>query len=514
LDHFRTQLLQQAAQGSSQPARAQVNPLALSLIALLPLGCGSDESKGGFPRALDDASVGGAGSGTGGNGGSSGTGGAAGSAGTGGSAAVDASITDGDGGTAHAIPGQAVLWSTTPCDGDGFIPDLDEGVGVCTKVDIPDRHYLFSWDAQNQQSTSTGDTGDGGTTGILELGFAPDQVLRGADGKYYITHYGNGAAASPTPSGLSVVDNGIAMQNQAPFTQVLLAEPMANSAGNMVLQFTPAFPKGMAQIGDRLFIATSNLVIQGAREANADGGTALDIETHFNPGIVLIYNTASAAWEHYLATTDFNPTSVAAINGKIYVVNSGDVDPQRNPIAITPSSIDVINPQTLQIERNIPLGSRTTEAGDAGPDGAEGTDLDGSSDGAPQGARQNLAAGIQGEIAVSSDGKTMVLPTGDNSGRILVVDVESGTSRTITVATGAKILLTGLTFHPSDQFVYVGNFNDGKIYTVNLRDGQVVDHQSLDGNTTDFSGISDGLWQSASVFMGVGPEIYRLPVQQ
>jgi hypothetical protein len=417
----------------------------------------------------------------------------------------DGSISGGDSGVAPPILDQAVLWTTTPCGSPGYISDLDEGVGVCTQV-TPNQYHLFSWNSQNQGS------GDAGASTMLELGFVPDQVLKGSNGKYFITHYG---ASSTLPPGLAVVDPSGAMQDQLPFTQVVLGAPLANSKGDMVIQIDPTFPKGMAQVGNRLFIATSNFVIDGiVREATPDGGTTLILNTHFNPGTVLIFNTASDSWEHYLTSTDFNPTSVAAINGKIYVVNTGDVNPTRSPIATTPSSIDVINPQTLQIERNIPLGIPGYRNADAGSPNGMDASMEGgiSTDAGVAGPRENLAAGIQGEIAVSSDGKTLVLPTGDNSGRLIVVEVASGSSRSITVATGTKVLLTGVTFHPSDQFVYVGNFNDGKIYTVDIRNGQVVNHQTLDNNTTDLMGISDGLWQSASVFMGVGPQVYRLSV--
>lgn len=498
LEHFTSQILQRASVGTS-PAKVESIPSALPPLPFLLTGCGSSEDKNLF-KNTDDSGVS-AGTGGSSTGGSSGTGGTAGTGGSSGNGARDGGIQDSEAGAPPSVPGQAELWSTTPCGSDGTIPDLDQDVGVCANY-TEDRHHLFSWNSQNSGS------GDGGVgNSILELGFAPDQVLRDSSGKYFITHHGDPLAIPPSPTGLAVVDTGLALQDQVDFTQILLAAPMATSEGAMVIQFRPSFPKGLAQSGDRLFIATSNLV------PRVD-----PTENYFNPGTILIFNTASSSWEHYLTTTDFNPTSMALINGKIYVVNSGDVNPARNggQTVTTPSSIDVINPRTLEIEKNIPLGGpgNLIPAIDGGVEGGNISPMDGGMDAGSSGARENFAAGIHGEIAISPDGKTIVLPTGDNSGRLIVVDVESETARQISVTTGTKVLLTGLAFHPSSEVLYAGNFNDGKIYTVDLKNGHVVGDQVLDSVTTDFSGISDGLWQSASVFMGVGPEIYRLPVSQ
>ena len=497
LEDFKKVLLPIAASGSGLP-KSQFNPFSLSLFAFLPFGCGDSNSSNLFKKNEKyDASTGSGGENSGGTGG---TGGAtAGTGGSSGSSAIDGGDGGADSGSTEGILEPGIPFATTPCGSDGTIPDLDQDVGVCANYS-EDKHHLFSWDPENMS------TMDGGSNSILQLGFAPDQVLKGTNGKYFITHHGDLSAVPPSPTGLAVIDTAQSMQSQVDFSKIVLGSSKPTSSGTTTTQVSPSFPKGLAQVGQRLFIATSNLVTR-----------ALAKDNYYNPGTVLIFNTQLGTWEHFLTTTDFNPTSLAVVNGKVYVVNSGDINPARDgaQLVTTPSSIDVINPQTLVIEKNIPLGmppSGTMDGGMPKPmDGSAAGMMDGSTPTTP--SRENVAAGIQGEIALSPDGQTLVLPTGDNSGRLIVLDLTTQSTRYITVATGEKVLLTGLSFHPAGEYLYVGNFNDGKIYTIDLKTGQVDDQQSLDSDTTNFSGISDGLWQGGAVFMGVGPEIYRIPAK-
>lgn len=483
LEEFRDRILQMATRGSltHPPAHNPISPQEFSLLAALPFACGDSKGDGFFK----EGDAGEAGSQTGGAGNSP-AGPSSGGGGSGGTGTVNSSGDSGvlmaaggrDGGNPRTapIPSQPTVHDTALCGNNGTIPDLDDGVGVCANY-ADHQHELFSWDPEQTGQIQT----------LLDLGFAPDQVLTSPDGQYYLTHHGDPLADPPAVGGLALVDNRQGTQFQIAFSRIVLDVPAATSSGSTVLQFTPSFPKGIARVGERLFIATSNLVNQ-----------PLPVDNYFNPGTVLIYNTATQNWEHYLVTGDFNPTSVGLIDGKVFVVNSGDINPARNPaqLVTTPSSIDVIDPTTLQIEKNISLEM----AGDAGPPSGQ--------------AMKYPAAGINGEIAVSPDGNTLALPTGDNSGRILLINRQTETVRAIRVAGGEKVLLTALTFNPSQPFLYVADFNDGKLYTVDVTGAQVIGEQVLDTTPTDFSGISDGLWHGGSVFVGVGPKIYRLPITQ
>jgi len=454
LDDYSSLIASRAASGSSAPERplSQSNPLAYSLLSLLPVACGNGSVP--FPtNETDSGSNGGTDGGTppvdAGNGGDTGTGGTDGG-------------TDGGVDPSDPTPGMAVSHDTTPCGADGTITDLDDGVGVCANF-TDSTHHLYTWDP------STG----GALASVVPLSYAPDQVLQSSSTLFFITNHGDASAMPAILPGMAIIDSGMGFQQQQIFPNVVLPPLSTDSAGSSVSTVSPSFPKGLVESGDRIFVATSNLMTQ-----------AEAVNNYFNPGTVLIYSKSSGNWIHSLATTGYNPTSVGEIGGNIYVVNSGDINPARVPTVNSPSSIDIIDPSTLEIIQSIDLG--------------------------------NVAAGISGEIAVSSDGNTMVLPTGDNSGRLIVVDLSGTTpsSREITVTTGTQVFLNGVTFHPSsDRYIYAGNFNDGNLYTVDLDTDMVVGTpQNLDADTSDFSGISDGLTSGASLFMGVGPAIMRLPL--
>jgi len=453
LSDYTGLIASRAARGSGSPARplTQTNPLAFSALAMLPVACSSNE--GSFPTGDSGGTSSDGGgipdAGAGGDGGTGGDTGVGGDGGTGG----------GDGGVGPYLPGTPVAHDTTPCGADGFTPDIDQDYGVCANY-TTNTHHLFTWDPNTAGALSS----------LVTLNYAPDQVLHSSSGVYFITNYGNATEMPPVPAGMAMVDTGLGMQSQVAFPNFVLPGSTATSNGNFVTSVKPTQPKGLVEVGDRVFVATSNGV----------PNTGDPLQSYYNPGTVAIFSQSSGNWYHFLTTTDFNPTSVAYANDRVYVVNSGDINAARTPVVSSPSSIDVINPTTLEIVQNIPLG--------------------------------NVGAGIHGEAVVSSDGSTMVLGTGDNSGRLIVVDLMAGTSREITVTTGSQVFLTGVSIDPTGRFVYVGNFNDGTMYVVDLTTDTVVDSEVLDTNTTDFSGISDGLYQGMSVFMGVGPQIMRVPL--
>lgn len=359
------------------------------------------------------------------------------------------------------FPGNPSFHDTLPCGREGFTSDLDETYGVCTNYATND-HHLFQWNPSKS----------GEIASLLSLSYAPDQVLRVATGEYFITHYGNTAALPPVGAGLAVVNTETGFQLHKSFPSIALASPGLTSAGSPISQIKPSQPKGLVEVGNRIYVATSNGVVNLAEPS----------QSYYNPGTVLIYDRENSDWFHNIRTTDFNPTGILYRNNKIYVVNSGDINASRNPVATSPSSVDVIDPGTVEIVENIPLGT--------------------------------VGAGIHGELAISSDGKKIVLATGDNSGRMIVVDLESKSVREIFVVTGGPALLTGVSLHESNQFAYVGNFNDGNLYTVDLESGKVIEiaTRTLDSDTGDAQGISDGLVSGGILYVGLGSDIFQLPL--
>jgi len=145
--------------------------------------------------------------------------------------------------------------------------------------------------------------------------------------------------------------------------------------------------------------------------------------------------------------------------------------------------LDIFDPLSYDLIRSIPLGRR--------------------------------GAGVSGEITLSPDGRNVLLPTADNSGRILVVDLNDGTKRELTMSsagvTGDRAFFPSLQVSPDGRFGVVGNFNDGRVYTVNLADGTATASPlSVDSNTTDGEGLSDGLRIGSEYFVGMGPRLLRL----
>lgn len=417
------------------------SPILTGLVAMLPVACGDS---GSFPSTDAGSSDSGSGGMDAGDGGGTSDGG------------MDA----GGGGTGY-LPESPVTHDTIPCGSNGFTTDLDEQVGACANY-TDGSHHLFTWNSDVANSAAS----------ILALNYAPDQVLQVSSGQYFVTNFGNAGAVPPMAAGLAIIDNSAGSQQQHIFPNLVLSNPASTSAGTSINQLTPTQPKGITEVGDLVFVNTSNGIPNFTEPS----------ESYYNPGTVLIYDRTTGGLIHHLVTTDYNPTSIRYHDGLVYVINSGDINASRDPVANSASSIDIFDPAQLNNPPiNIPLG--------------------------------NIGAGINGEIAISSDGNAMVLPTGDNSGRLIIVNLGDNSTREITVVApseGQNILLANVSIHSSGRYVYVGNFNDGNLYTVDLDTDTVIDTDTLDADTSDFSGISDGLLIGSQLFIGVGDGIQSL----
>ena len=296
----------------------------------------------------------------------------------------------------------------------------------------------------------------GAATSIIPLSFAPDQVLQGSDDSIYITTHQN--------PGLSVVHPIEGSESHHAFP-ASIPTTLHSSSGRPLTSIRPAFPKGLVEIDGQIFIATSNYD---------------EVHDDYLPGTILVFQKATGSFVA-LSSSGFNPTSVGESNGRLLVVSSGAVD--RNGHATTDGYLDIFDPFSYDLIRSIPLGRR--------------------------------GAGVSGEITLSPDGRNVLLPTADNSGRILVVDLNDGTKRELTMSsagvTGDRAFFPSLQVSPDGRFGVVGNFNDGRVYTVNLADGTATASPlTVDSNTTDGDGLSDGLRIGSEYFVGMGPRLLRL----
>ncbi len=334
---------------------------------------------------------------------------------------------------------------TAPCGAAGIVTDLDEGLGVCANYANND-HHLFSWDPARP----------GAAASIIPLTWAPDQVLRASDGEIFITTHQN--------PGLAVVRPEEGSESHHPFPASLPTSALS-SRGRALGAIRPAYPKGLVEIADQVFIATSNY-----DEAHDD----------YQPGTVLAFQRATGNYG-VLSTSGYNPTSVGEANGRLLVVSSGAVD--RNGLATTDGFLDIFDPLSHDLVRGIPLGRR--------------------------------GAGVSGEISLSPDGGTAYLPTADNSGRILAVNLNTGALREISMAaagvSGARVFFPSLQVSADGRYGAVANFNDGKIYPLDLANGTPsAPPLAIDGDTADGEGLSDGLRIGADYFLGMGPRLLRL----
>jgi hypothetical protein len=110
---------------------------------------------------------------------------------------------------------------------------------------------------------------------------------------------------------------------------------------------TPSYPADLARIDDKLFVSTANY-LSTQEPALAAPGTIQ---------VFQIGNDGTIRRIGYIITSDYNPTGLSVRNGsELLITNSGVidiVDAQGSPQ--TPSSIDIVDPETLSITATIAL---------------------------------------------------------------------------------------------------------------------------------------------------------------
>jgi len=163
------------------------------------------------------------------------------------------------------------------------------------------------------------------------------------------------------------------------------------------------------------------------------------------------------------ASAGLNPTGTARLpDNRALVLNSGDFSPTAQAL------LDIIDPSTETIAKTIDLG--------------------------------NLTAQVNGEIALTESGEQAIIGSGDGSGRILRVDLETDSIETLAG--------TGTNFYSSVQvdgpLVYATDFS-GVIDVFNLEDGSRLQSLNLATGNAGPSIVFDGrLYQVA------GRNVYRV----
>lgn len=300
----------------------------------------------------------------------------------------------------------------------------------------------------------------GSIASIIPLSYPPDQVLRTSDGIIFTTTYQN--------PGLAVTDPILGTESHVPFpTTVTSSRP--TSGGRMVSSFAPNYAKGLVEIGNRILVASSNYDL-----AHGD----------FHPGTVLAYDHGTGGFQTW-ETSGYNPTSVANVSGSLLVVSTGALS--ATGAAGTDSYLDLFDPATGTRTNSLHLG--------------------------------RYAAGVSGEMSVSGDGSTLVLPTADNSGKLIVVNLLNFSFREISLrdlgVSGGRIFFPSIQLTEDGNYALVGNFNDGKLYVVDLESGSLASPAlTLDTNLLDGVGISDGLRVGGEFFIGKGDSILRLNLRR
>lgn len=123
-----------------------------------------------------------------------------------------------------------------------------------------------------------------------------------------------------------------------------------NSDGsNALVAITPAYPGGIAVIGNTLFVSSANYL-----RTQAPAKTA--------PGTVQafkIYGDHTLRRMGSFVTSDFNPTGLSNRNDReLIVTNSGVIDViDARGQAQTGAGIDIVDPYFLNVKAHIPLGS-------------------------------------------------------------------------------------------------------------------------------------------------------------
>lgn len=300
----------------------------------------------------------------------------------------------------------------------------------------------------------------GSIASIIPLSYPPDQVLRTSDGIIFTTTYQN--------PGLAVTDPIVGTESHIPFpTTVTSSRP--SSGGRLVSSFAPNYAKGLVEIGNRILVATSNY-----DSAHED----------FLPGTVLAYDRGTGGFQTW-ETSGYNPTSVANVAGSLLVVSTGALS--QAGVAGTDSYLDLFDPATGTRTNTLHLG--------------------------------RYAAGLSGEMSVSGDGSTLVLPTADNSGNLLVVNLLNFSFREISLrglgVSGDRIFFPSIQLTEDGHYALVGNFNDGKVYVVDLESANLASPAlTLDTQLTDGEGLGDGLRIGGEFFIGRGDAVLRLKLRR
>jgi hypothetical protein len=123
--------------------------------------------------------------------------------------------------------------------------------------------------------------------------------------------------------------------------------------GVAVGSFRTSFTSGLARVGERILVATSNFASFGASPVMYPG-TVLLFDVTEDPDGTLVVSRADPPW---LITTDPNPTALTVLpDGLVAVTSTGVLDLRDPPVPAGPGGIDIVDPERGAVLANVPLG--------------------------------------------------------------------------------------------------------------------------------------------------------------
>jgi hypothetical protein len=224
--------------------------------------------------------------------------------------------------------------------------------------------------------------------------------------------------------------------NTSALEPIEIGSGLKNSDGSDAdATITPAYPSGIARIGDKLFVSSSNYITT-ENPAVAAPGTIQVFEVR---GHELIRTG-------YIVTSGYNPTGLAVRNGsELVVTNSGVlsiVDAEGK--TLTKSSMDIIDADDLTIKSTIGLG---------------------------------LAAASFHAPAITYDGSRAFIGSFAH-GNVYEIDlinkqVLRGTSNPIKLTNGSDYI-TDVELSVDNAFLFAASFEESAVYPFDMREGNSI----------------------------------------
>jgi hypothetical protein len=343
------------------------------------------------------------------------------------------------------LKGTLKLFAKSPCSPNANITDLDNtGFGICTDFNKSNMVFQF---------------GDTGIVSSAKLSITPDQIELHANGVLAIT----GVNSATQSSGILRLASMNTSPTWIPFESVTVDQKT----------FTPNFPKGLAYLSGKLFVATGNISFTTGKPV-------------YSPGTVIIYSD-NQTQAQILSSLGQNPTSLSPVfiqgQHKLLLINTGNYNvPSGTPD--NKGSMIIIDPTTRQITDSISL--------------------------------PRAGFGLSGEIAIA--GGKAAIGSSDNSGQTALFQLSNlqlGATLIPSVAApaGEFHFITASILSDDGSFLVSGDYNTGKLKTWNISGAtpqEAAKEITLDPDVMDNQNIGDGFCKNGKLYIAVGPNIMEL----